>query len=92
MANETKLPKASFFITELYTELIITVGRSLESLFCNQLGDRIIQINGDNVENTPHRKLLITLRKCQTHVILLVGDSKSDKHYEKLTSFKAEVS
>ena len=55
-----------------------------------KVGDRVIQINGSNVEADEHLEVIDRLRDCEDEVTLLVTDSKSDKHYQSIVDFKIQ--
>ena len=51
-------------------------------------GDRVIQINGMNIEADDHDDVIQRLRQCEVEVLLLVTDSKADTHYKNIVDFK----
>nr|XP_039271903.1 uncharacterized protein LOC120346265 [Styela clava] len=55
-----------------------------------KVNDRIIQINSLNVEKDSHENVLNKLRSCESDVVLLVIDSRSNKHYKKIVQFKSQ--
>ena len=51
-------------------------------------GDRVIQINGMNIEADDHDDVIQRLRQCEVEVLLLVTDQKADTHYKNIVDFK----
>ena len=51
-------------------------------------GDRVIQINGMNIEADDHEDIIQRLRMCEVEVLLLVTDAKADTHYKNIVDFK----
>lgn len=51
-------------------------------------GDRVIQINGMNIEADDHEDVIQRLRMCEVEVLLLVTDAKADTHYKNIVDFK----
>lgn len=47
-------------------------------------GDRLIEVNGDNVEKESHQQVVNRIRNSPGSVRLLVVDSETDQHLQKL--------
>lgn len=53
-----------------------------------KVGDRVIQINGVNIEADDHLDVIDRLRDCESEVTLLVTDNRSDAHYKSIVDYK----
>ncbi|XP_049735841.1 Na(+)/H(+) exchange regulatory cofactor NHE-RF3 isoform X3 [Elephas maximus indicus] len=54
--------------------------------------DHLIEVNGENVENASHKEVVQKVKKSGSHVVFLLVDKKTDKHYsEQKIQFKRET-
>lgn len=85
----SNLPKPSFHDEEKdghYVEEVDPGGPAERAGL--KVGDRVIQIDGTNVEADDHLDVIDRLRGCDSVVTLLVTDNKSDKHYKEIVDYK----
>uniref|UniRef100_G3UH83 PDZ domain containing 1 n=1 Tax=Loxodonta africana TaxID=9785 RepID=G3UH83_LOXAF len=55
--------------------------------------DHLIEVNGENVENASHKEVVQKVKKSGSHVVFLLVDKKTDKHYseQKISPFLNSV-
>uniref|UniRef100_G3UNL8 PDZ domain containing 1 n=1 Tax=Loxodonta africana TaxID=9785 RepID=G3UNL8_LOXAF len=56
--------------------------------------DHLIEVNGENVENASHKEVVQKVKKSGSHVVFLLVDKKTDKHYseQKISVKKKKLS